>query len=442
MDIKLSDHFSYYRIIRYVTPSIGMMILLSAYYLVDGFFVSNWLGKIDFAAVNLLTPAIVIPSSVAFMLSAGGAAIVGKTLGQGTRDKANQYFSMMLYVVIVLGILLTFLSQGALPYLLTWMGAEDALFNAAMDYGFICILGLVPFMLQVMFQALWSVAERPQYGLYMTIGSGVINLVLDYVFIVILQWGIEGAALASIVGQIFGGFMPLLYFSMPNTSLLQLGKGPLVWSVLWKAMTNGASEMSNSISASILGILYNWQLMTFIGSDGVAAYGVILYMNGIFDCIYFGYGMGIAPIISYNYGAKFFVELKNVFSKSIVLVGLASLGLAFLAYIFTDWITYYFVGYDQDLWDLSKYAFAVYCISFVFLGYNNFGSAFFTALNNGKVSGAISVVRILVFQIGSVLLLPYLFGMNGIWWSVVVSESLGFLFVLICLMAYKKKYGY
>ncbi len=440
--IKLSDHFTYFRLFRYVLPSIGMMLVTSLYYVVDGFFVSNYVGKVEFAAVNLLTPVLVIPSAFAFMLSAGGAALVGKTLGEGKDYQANRYFSMLIYLVIGIGLVVTLLAEWGLPYFVRWMGADDALFEASIRYGWICLIGLVPFMMQVMFQALWAVAEKPALGLYSTIASGVTNLVLDYLWIVKAGYGIEGAAVASIAGQFVGGLFPLIYFSRKNSSLLRFVRTSIDWKPIWQASMNGASEMMTSISASILGILFNLQLMAYIGTDGVAAYGVLLYANGIFDCIYFGFGMGVAPLISYQYGAQGTKELQNLFRKSMNSIGIASVLLAFLAYVFTDEITYYFVGYDAALWELTKEAFTLYCLSFLLLGYNNFGSAFFTALNDGKVSAAISFARILIFQSGCVLIFPYFFGMEGIWWSVVAAEVFAFIFVGYCLLKYRHKYQY
>ncbi len=440
--IKLSDHFTYGRLFRYVIPSIGMMLLTSLYYVVDGYFVSNYVGKIGFAAVNLLIPTLVIPSAFAFMLSAGGAALVGKTLGEGDHLRANRYFSMLIYLVLGLGVIVTILAELALPAFIHWMGADGELYDAAYVYGWITLLGLVPFMMQVMFQALWAVAEKPTLGLYSTIASGVTNLVLDYLWIVKAGYGIEGAAVASIAGQFVGGLFPLIYFGRNNSSLLRFVRTSIEWKAIVQASMNGASEMMTSISASVLGILFNLQLMAYIGADGVAAYGVLLYANGIFDCIYFGFGMGVAPLISYQYGAGGKEELQNLFRKSMCSVGIASLVLAAISYIFVDEITYYFVGYDEALWQLTKDAFILYCISFLFLGLNNFGSAFFTALNNGKVSATISFARILLFQTGCVLLFPCLFGIQGIWWSVVAAEVLAFIFVMVCLIRYRHQYQY
>lgn len=442
MAIKLSEHFTYGKLVRYVIPSIWMMIIMSIYYVVDGYFVSNYVGKVAFAAVNLLTPAVVIPSSVAFMFSAGGAAVVATTMGEGRRDDANRYFSMLLYVVIGFGAMMTLLSEWLLPYFLHFMEADGDLFVAGMEYGWICLLGLIPFMLQVMLQALWSTAEKPQYGLYMTVAAGVTNLVLDYVFIVLWGWGITGAAVASVLSQVLGGLLPLVYFYLPNSSALRLVTTAIEWPIIMKAATNGFSEMLTSISASILGILYNLQLMSYIGADGVAAYGVMLYANGTFESIYFGYGMGASAIISYHFGARNTSELHNVLMKSLVLVGGGSLVMTAIAYTGAGWLTYYFVGYDAALWQMTKEAFRIYCLSFILAGMNGFASAFFTALNNGRISAVISMSRILIFQVGSVLVLPMLIGMDGIWWSVVIAEVATFFVAVWYWKANQSRYGY
>lgn len=419
-------------------PSVYMMVFMSIYYVVDGYFIANYVGKEAFAAVNMLIPAIVIPSSIAFMLSAGGSAVVATTLGEGKAQRANAYFSLFIYLVMGVGLLLTFGSELILPYFLRYMGAEAAVYEAGMQYGFISLATLMPFMLEVMFQALWSVAEKPRYGLYMTVGSGLTNIALDYLFIVNWHWGIEGAAIASAISQLLGGLVPVIYFAGSNKSLLRLGRAIWSWSILSKASYNGLSEMMSSLSASVLGILYNIQLMRYIGTDGVAAYGVMLYANGIFESIYFGYGMGASAIISYNFGARKWEELRSVFRKSLVLVGFGSISIAVLAIIFAPQLTYYFVGYDTDLWELTTGAFSIYALSFLVAGYNGFGSAFFTAINNGTVSGLLSFTRILLFQAGAVLLLPWLWGIDGIWWSVVVAEGFALVMTAICWRIYFK----
>lgn len=442
MTIQLSDHFTYRRLLRFVVPSVWMMVILSIYYVVDGFFVSNFIGKIPFAAINLLTPAVVIPSSLAFMLSAGGAAVIGKTLGEGRSKDGKRYFSMIIYVVLCSGILITLASEWVLPYFLIAMEAEGELFEACLLYGRIDLAGLVPFMMQVMFQALWSVAERPKYGLYLTIASGVVNLVFDYIFIVFCGYGIAGAAVASVMGQILGGVTPLVYFCCHNTSTLRLVRTAVEWPIVRQACSNGFSEMLTSLSASVLGILYNLQLMDYLGADGIAAYGVMLYANGIFESIYFGYAMGVSPLISYHFGAQNSGEVRNLFYKSLAVIGVSGMVLTFFASFFAADISRCFVGYDPELWKMTEKAFSIYALSFLFLGFNTFGSSFFTALNNGRVSAVISLLRILVFQSGAVLLLPLFFGVGGIWWSVVIAEMSALAFVVLCWRRYRRQYGY
>lgn len=442
MTIQLSDHFSYGKLLRYVMPSVGMMIFMSIYYIVDGYFVSNFIGTTSFVGMNLIIPAIVIPSTFAFMLSAGGAAIVGKTLGEQRREEANRYFSMIIYAVILSGLALSVLAYLALPHYLAWMGAEGELFSVAMLYGSISLLSLVPFMLQVMFQALWAVAEKPSYGLYMTILSGATNLIFDYLWIVKYDYGILGAASASALGQLLGGLIPLIYFYCPNYSLLRLVKTSFEIPVLLKASTNGLSEMMTTISASLLGILYNFQLMHFVGPMGVAAYGVILYANGIFDSIFFGYGMGVAPIISYHFGANNDKELKSLFKKSLVIIGIGGVALTLGGYLLSKEITGYFVSYDQELWDYTIKAFSIYLLSFLLVGFNTFASSFFTALNDGRVSATISTMRILLFQMGALWTMPLLLGVEGLWWAIVVAEVLAFIVSLYYWYTYRRVYHY
>lgn len=440
--IKLSDHFTYGRLLRYTAPSVGMMLFLTIYYIVDGFFIANFVGTVSFAAINFIVPVIVVPSAVAFMLSAGGAAVVATTLGEQKPEMANRYFSLFIYTVAFFGIIMTILGEWYLPYFLRTMGATGDLADACIVYGAISLLGLPAFMMQVMFQALWSVAERPRYGLYSAIASGFTNLVLDYIFIVPLDGGIAGAAWASIISQYVGGVGPIVYFGQRNGSLLRLIRPSWDWGVLRRGAYNGLSEMVTSMSASVLGIVYNWQLLRFMGADGVAAYGVILYANGIFESLYFGYGMGASALISYHFGANNNVELRNILRKSIVIVFSGSILVAALCWWGAKPLTGLFVSRDPVLWQLTVYAFSVYALSFVIGGFNGFGSAFFTALNNGTVSSIISVSRVLIFQVGAVWFLPILVGIHGIWWSIIVAEIGAFIVILSYLWALRHKYGY
>lgn len=424
MKIQLSDHFTTSRLLRFVFPSIVMMIFTSIYGVVDGLFVSNYVGKTPFAAVNLIMPFLMIMGAVGFMFGTGGSAVVSQALGEGKADKANQYFSMMVYVVIGSGIVLTLAGLLFLRPIAAAFGATGEMLDNCVVYGRIILCTLTAFMLQNVFQSFLVTAERPQLGLAVTVAAGVANMALDFVFIAVFHWGIVGAAAATAASQLIGGFVPLVYFFRPNTSRLRLVKTRFHARILGKTCINGSSELMTNISMSLVNILYNFQLMRYIGEDGVAAYGIIMYVSFIFAAIFIGYSIGSAPIIGYHYGAGNHAELKGLFRKSLWLIALWNIILTALAVLTAQPLAKIFVGYDAGLTALTKRALCLYSLSFLVMGLNIFGSAFFTALGNGVVSAAISFLRTLLFQVAAVLVLPLFFGIDGIWLSIVAAELL------------------
>ncbi len=424
MKIQLSDHFTTSRLLRFVFPSIVMMIFTSIYGVVDGLFVSNYVGKTPFAAVNLIMPFLMIMGAVGFMFGTGGSAVVSQALGEGKADKANQYFSMMVYVVIGSGIVLTLAGLLFLRPIAAAFGATGEMLDNCVVYGRIILCTLTAFMLQNVFQSFLVTAERPQLGLAVTVAAGFANMALDFVFIAVFHWGIVGAAAATAASQLIGGFVPLVYFFRPNTSRLRLVKTRFHARILGKTCINGSSELMTNISMSLVNILYNFQLMRYIGEDGVAAYGIIMYVSFIFAAIFIGYSIGSAPIIGYHYGAGNHAELKGLFRKSLWLIALWNIILTALAVLTAQPLAKIFVGYDAGLTALTRRALCLYSLSFLVMGLNIFGSAFFTALGNGVVSAAISFLRTLLFQVAAVLVLPLFFGIDGIWLSIVAAELL------------------
>lgn len=442
MKIQLSDHFTTPRLLRFVFPSIIMMIFTSIYGVVDGLFVSNYVGKTPFAAVNLIMPFLMIMGAVGFMFGTGGSAVVSQALGEGKPDKANQYFSMMVYVVIGSGAVLTLAGLVLLRPIAAAFGAAGAMLDNCVVYGRIILCTLTAFMLQNVFQSFLVTAERPQLGLAVTVAAGVTNMLLDFVFIAVFRWGIVGAAAATAASQLIGGLVPLVYFARPNTSRLALVKTRLDMRILGKTCINGSSELMTNISMSLVNILYNFQLMRYIGEDGVAAYGIIMYVSFIFAAIFIGYSIGSAPIIGYHYGAGNHVELKSLLRKSLCLVTLWNIALTALAVLTAQPLAKVFVGYDAGLSALTARALALYSLSFLFMGYNIFGSAFFTALGNGVVSAAISFLRTLLFQVAAVMLLPLLLGIDGIWLAIVAAELLALIVTAIFFVRKKDDYHY
>lgn len=442
MNIQLSEHFSYSKLLRFVFPSIVMMVFTSIYGVIDGLFVSNYVGKIPFAAVNLIMPFLMILGSLGFMIGTGGSAFVAKTLGEGKEEEAKEYFSMLVYVSIAGGIILCAAGLFAIRSLTIAMGAEGEMIEDCVLYGRILLASLTPFILQNVFQSFFVTAEKPQLGLAVTVAAGLTNIFLDFLFVAVLKWGLAGAAAATAISQSVGGIFPLIYFIKKNKTPLQLVRAKFNRSVFFKTCMNGSSELASNISMSLVNMLYNIQLMKFAGEDGVAAYGVIMYVNFIFVAIFLGYSIGSAPIISYHYGARNHEELKNLFKKSLFLIGGFSIALTLAAEGLSGFLSQIFVGYDKELYEMTRLGFRLFSLSFLFNGFNIFGSAFFTALNNGVVSALISFLRAFVLQIIMVLLLPVFWGINGIWFSVVAAELLALFITVYFFIGKKEVYHY
>ena len=442
MKIQLSEHFTYKKLLRFVLPSIIMMIFTSIYGVVDGLFVSNYVGKTAFAGLNLIMPFIMALSALGFMMGTGGSAIVAKTLGEGKKKKANEYFSLLVYVTLVGGIIFSVLGIALTKYVSAALGATGELLDNCILYGRIIFLSMPAFMLQNVFQCFFVTAERPKLGLTVIVLAGVTNMILDFLFIAVFSWGLAGAAFATVCGECVGGLLPLVYFGRENASPFRLEKTKLYWNILGKTCTNGSSELMTNLSSSIVNTLFNFQLMHFAGEDGVAAYGTLMYVNFIFVAIFLGYSIGSAPIVSYHYGARNSEELKNLLTKSLKMIGVWGVALFALAQMIASPLARIFVGYDPNLFDLTRHGFRIFCLAFLVNGFNIYGSSFFTALNNGLLSALISFLRTLVFQIASVLLLPMIFGIDGIWGAVFVAEILTLCVTIICLAKKQKVYHY
>ncbi len=442
MRIQLSDHFSYKKLLRFVFPSIIMMVFTSIYGVVDGLFVSNFVGKTPFASINLIMPFVMILGGMGFMVGTGGTALVAKLLGEGKKEEANRCFTMMVIFTLLLGITLSLLGTTFIREVSLFLGANDSMIENCVLYGRI-VIGFTPaFMIQNVFQNFLIAAEKPKLGLASTIIAGVTNMVLDALFIVVFKWGIAGAAFATGISQCVGAIVPLIYFIRPNKSLLRLTKTKLQIRPILKACANGSSELMSNISHSVVGMLYNFQLMKLAGENGVSAYGVLMYVQFIFIAIFIGYAIGCAPIVGYHYGAQNHSELKNMLKKSTILTGGSGILLTAVAFSLSSVFAKIFVGYDAELCELTTHAFRMFSFAFILAGFNIYISSFFTALNNGAVSAAISFLRTLVFQSGAVLILPIFFGVDGIWFAVTVAEVFACIISVMFLFAKRKKYGY
>ena len=442
MNIQLSDHFTYRKLIRFTMPSIGMMIFTSVYGVVDGFFVSNFVGKTPFAAVNLIWPYLMILGAFGFMFGTGGSALIAKTMGMGRMDKARSLFSLLIAVSVGLGVVIAALGIAFLRPVAALLGAEGELLENCVVYGRIILLAIPAFMLQMEFQSFFITAEKPQLGLWVTVGSGITNMVLDALLVAVFPLELVGAALATALSQVVGGLVPLMYFARPNSSLLQLTRFRWDGSALWKTCTNGCSELMSNLSMSLVSMLYNLQLMRYAGEDGVAAYGVMMYVSFVFISTFIGYSIGTAPIISYHYGAENKEELHSLLQKSLVIIGIGSVAMVIAGELLARPFSAIFVGYDPNLFDLTLRGFAIFSFSFLFSGLAIYGSGFFTALNNGLVSAIISFLRTLVFQIAAVFLLPLVWEIDGVWTSVVAAELAAAALTVAFLVGMQKKYGY
>ena len=442
MKIQLSDSFDYKKLLRFTFPSIIMMVFTSIYGVVDGFFVSNFVGKTPFAAVNFIMPFLMILGTVGFMFGTGGSALIAITMGAGDKERAQRLFSLFIYVSAICGILIGALGIVVIRPVAAWLGAEGEMLDNCVVYGRIILAVLPALILQYEFQSFFITAEKPKLGLAVTVAAGVANMVLDALFVGVLRWGLVGAAAATAISQSVGGIIPLIYFGRPNTSLLRLTRTKFDGRALLKACANGSSELMSNISMSVVGMLYNIQLMKYAGEDGVAAYGVLMYVNMIFLAAFIGYSVGVAPVVGYHYGAGNHEELKGLLKKSLVLIGIFSVGMVVLAEGLARPLALIFVGYDPELLDMTLRGFLVYSFSFLFAGLAIYGSSFFTALGNGLVSALISFLRTLVFQVAAVLIFPLIWGLDGIWFSIVAAELVAALVTVAFLVGKRKKYHY
>ena len=443
--IQLSDHFTYKKLLKFTFPAIVMMIFSSIYGVVDGFFVSNFAGKTAFTSVNLIMPFLMILGTVGFMFGAGGGALIAKTLGQGDREKANRLFSLFVYTTMALGVIFALLGLAILRPVTDFLGknASQEVLDGAIVYGRIILIALPFFMLQYEFQSLFATAEKPQLGLIITVLSGVANMLLDALFVGVFDWGLVGAALATAVSQAIGGVVPVVYFAGKNSSLLRLTKTNFDYKALLKGCANGASELMSNVSMSLVAMLYNAQLLNLAGDNGVAAYGVLMYVNMIFLACFIGYSVGTAPVFGFHYGAQNRKELRSLLKKSGILIGAMAIGMFVSSELLDTPLARIFIRNDKELLDLTVRGFRIFSFSFLFAGFAIFGSSFFTALNDGVTSAIVSFLRTLVFQVIAVLVFPLIMkGVDGIWWSVVFAEAVAVVVNLLFVFGKRKKYGY
>lgn len=440
--IRLSDHFTFGKLMRFTLPSIIMMVFTSIYSIVDGFFVSNFVGKTAFAAVNFAMPFLMILGCVGFMFGTGGSALISKFLGEGKSEKANETFSFVVYAAAASGTLLAVLGEIFVSPILSLMGAEGELLEQATLYSRIYLIGLPFYVLQFEFQCLFVTAEKPKIGLFVTLASGFANMILDAVLVMVFEWKVAGAAVATVVSMLVGGIIPLVYFGRKNKSLLKLTRCGFDKSVLFKTCTNGSSEFLSNVSTSLVSMLYNLQLMKYAGEDGVSAYGVLMYVAMIFQAIFIGYSVGAAPVVGYNFGAQNKEELRNVLRRSLVIIGIAAFLMFGEGELLSRPLAMLFVGYDAALMEMTDHAFRIFSFSFLMCGFTIYTSSFFTALNDGLISALVSILRTLVFQVICVIVFPLIWKLDGIWISIVAAEVMAIVFSFVFLKIKRGKYGY
>lgn len=444
MRIQLSDHFTYGRLVRFTLPSIAMMIFTSIYGVVDGFFVSNFAGKTPFAAVNLIMPFLMIVATVGFMFGTGGTAIVAQTFGEGDCERANRYFSLFTFTAFGFGVLAAVLGIVFIRPIAFMLGAQGELLECCVLYARINLAALPFFVLQLLFQSFFVTAEKPQLGFVVTLLAGLTNILLDALLVPLLPQPhkLAGAAIATALSQTVGGGIPLLYFLHRNSSILRLGKTRFEGKTVLRACANGSSEFMSNISMNVVGMLYNLQLLSYAGENGVAAYGVMMYVSMIFSGAFIGYSIGTSPVVGYHYGARHTAELRSLLHQSLRMTGGFGLLMLAAAQMLALPLARIFVGYDPALLELTVSGFRIFALSFPLMGFAIFGSGFFTALGDGLTSALISFLRTLIFEAGAVLLLPRLWGINGIWASVAVAEGMAVLLCAVFLASKRRQYGY
>lgn len=443
MTKDMNRHFTFGALVRFTLPTIAMMIFTSLYNVADGIFVSNFIGKTALAAVNLIWPVVMVFASVGLMMGAGGSALIAKTRGEGDDARANRYFTMCVIFAAALGAVLGIVGQAAMEPLVRLLGADGQLLDDTIVYGRWVMLALPFFVLQFAFETLCSTAGKPMLGFVVTVAAGLTNVLLDALFICGFGWGVAGGAIATALGQVVGGAVPIIYFARKgNSSFLRLVRTRLEARPLGKACVNGSSELVSNIAMSLVATLYNYQLLAYIGEDGVAAYSVIGYTAMIFSAIFMGYALGSSPLMSYQYGARNHREMHSILTKSLGFIAVVAVLMFAAAETLAPTLAAIFVSYDPELLAFTVQAYRIYAVAFLIMGLPMYGSAFFTSLNNGLVSALIAFLRTLVFECGAVIILPLVLGINGIWLSVSVAELCAAVLTVAFMVGLRNRYGY
>lgn len=441
MSYTIAKKFNLLSLLKFTVPAIIMMLFMSLYTIVDGIFISRFIGTTALSGLNIVYPFISFIHAVAIMFAAGGSAIIAIKMGEGKNDEARSAFSLIVYTGIFLGICISILGNVFIHEIIRFLGASPVLERYSYDYLKIIISFTPFFILQILFQTFFITAGKPELGLRMTIVSGITNAVLDYIFMKTFGMGMAGAALATVSGYFIIAMFGIVYFLKKRNNLYFV-KVKMKWEIIKDSCINGSSEMVTDISSGVVTFLFNIVMMKYMGEKGVAAITIILYSQFVFIAVYLGFSMGTAPIISYNYGNQNKAQLKRIFKICSKLIMSSSIGVFILSLIFARYIVGFFAPEGTEVYAIAKKGFSLFAIGYLFAGYNIFSSSLFTALSNGKISAIISFMRTLVFIVLGIFFLPMVFKVNGIWLAVPFAEILSILVSMYFIKRERNNYGY
>ncbi|UDN61258.1 MATE family efflux transporter [Clostridioides sp. ES-W-0016-02] len=441
MDNVLAKKFTFTSLLSFAIPNVIMMISLSMYIIVDGMFISRLLGTIALSSTNMVYPAISFEMAVAIMVATGGSAIVARKMGEGKQEEARKNLSFLIIVEIFIGIFIAIIGNLFIDEIILFLGASSIQAPLCITYAKILFSFAPAFFLQTAFQTFLVTSGKPTLGLIVTLLAGVVNIVLDYIFMVPLNMGIAGAAIATGLGYCIPAIVGLAYFFFARNNPLHFVKPELNWNVLFRSCTNGSSEMVTNLANAVTTFMFNYTFLQYYGENGVASITIILYFQYIFTAIYFGYSNGIAPIISFKYGHGDKKQLQDIFKNSILFLIISSIVSNILIHLTITKSLTIFTSINSDVYNITLYGFSFYSLAFVIMGFGIFSSAMFTAFSDGKTSAIISFSRTFIFILGAILILPNIFGEIGVWIAVPVAEFLG-LFISLLFLIRKKHYGY
>lgn len=441
MTNSIAQKFNVFTLLKFAFPTMVMMVFMSLYTIVDGIFVSRLVGSNALSAVNIVYPVISLLIACGIMLSTGGSAIVARQMGEKREQEARENFSMLAVVSVLTGIVILVLGLMFLEPICRILGGTPVLLEDCKIYLGV-LLGFGPLtMLQMLFQTFFVTAGKPGLGLGLTLTGGVVNMVLDYVFMGPMQMGVLGAALATGLGQAIMAVAGVVYFLKVKGNLYFV-KPVFRGNILLQSCGNGSSEMVSNLSTAVVTFLFNITMLKLAGEDGVAAITIVLYGQFLFTALYLGFSMGVAPVVSFNYGNQNHAQLKRIYKICIGFILGSSVFILGIALLFSEPIVGIFTGEENHTYELAVEGFFQFSFNYLFAGINIFASALFTSLSNGKISAIISFCRTFVFITVSIVLLPRVMGITGVWLSVPLAELVTLFISITYLKGQKEVYHY